>query len=148
MGFDVGDLFGNLFGSSPPRAIVTVPEPVANVASHATSKAVTSLAALPITAGLAAMIPFDDLPLPGTPCPRCGSLEEWTDLFGRRRCGVCERATLDKAIQWADRAARLQNQSRQRKPTPQDSGCCGSGGVVERKTSGAIGDYRGHQRAL
>src|SRR5512136_2848221 len=30
-------------------------------------------------------VPFEALPLPGLPCPRCGSLEEWTDSLGRRR---------------------------------------------------------------
>ena len=43
------------------------------------------------------VVPFDDLPLPGPACPRCGSLEEWIDLLGGRHCGICEANTLNKA---------------------------------------------------
>lgn len=62
------------------------------------------------------VVPFDDLPLPGPACPRCGSLEEWTDLLGGRHCGICEAGTLNKALQLADRAARLRQQAQRRKP--------------------------------
>jgi hypothetical protein len=63
--------------------------------------------ALPAMVDGDAMLDFDHLAQPGEPCPRCGSLEMWDDTLGRRRCGECERATLDRAIRWADRAARL-----------------------------------------
>ena len=70
--------------------------------------------------GLPEAVPFDALPLPGPACPVCGSLERWQDLLGRQRCGVCEAETLDKAMELAERAARLRQQAQPRKPAPQD----------------------------
>jgi len=50
---------------------------------------------------------FGDLPEPGDGCPRCGSLETWSDLLGNRHCAGCDRDRLARALQLADRAARL-----------------------------------------
>jgi membrane-associated PAP2 superfamily phosphatase len=44
---------------------------------------------------------------PGPGCPVCGSLEQWQDGRGCRRCGVCEADALDKALKLVERAARL-----------------------------------------
>ncbi|MFZ1933325.1 MAG: hypothetical protein WCB27_01330 [Thermoguttaceae bacterium] len=94
------------------------------------------------------VVPFDDLPLPGPACPKCGSLEEWTDLLGWQRCGVCEADTLEKALQLANRAARLRQQSQQRKPAPRIAPGCVSTVPVDTTTLAAIGLYRGSYRAL
>jgi hypothetical protein len=69
-------------------------------------------------------------------CPKCGSLEEWTDLLGRQHCGVCERATLDKALRLANRAARLREQAQPRKPAPRIAPSCVSGGMVDTQDLG------------
>ena len=133
MGFDVTNLFGNLFGGTVPTVAAmmvqpeAVPEPIPGpeAADLPTSAVDTEWAEV-------VEVPdFDSFPLPGNPCPVCGSLEEWTDLLGRQRCGVCERATLDKALQLADRAARLRQQSQQRKPAPTIAPGCVSGGMVD-----------------
>ena len=65
---------------------------------------------------------FDDLPEPGDGCPECGSFETWSDLAGGRRCGVCDRDKLTRALWLADRAARLRRihppVARAAKPAP------------------------------
>ena len=94
MDFDVGDLFGNLFGGAAAAVAAMIVQPEA--------AGLPTPAVEPEAAEVEEVPDFDSLPLPGDPCPVCGSLEEWTDLLGRQRCGVCKRATLDKAIQWAD----------------------------------------------
>jgi len=112
MDFNVSDLLENLFGGTVPTTAaaqsVAMPEPVPR--PKAAELPTPTVDTEP--ANLDSVPDFDSLPLPGNPCPVCGSLEEWTDLLGRRRCGVCERATLDKAIQLADRAARLRKSKR------------------------------------
>ena len=50
---------------------------------------------------------FDDLPLPGPPCPKCGSVEEWTDLLGGRHCQQCDGDLLRRSLDLAERAGRL-----------------------------------------
>jgi hypothetical protein len=52
-------------------------------------------------------VPLDALPRPAPTCPVCGSLESWEDALGRQRCGVCEAATLGRALKLADKAAEL-----------------------------------------
>ncbi len=125
MDFDVSDLLENLFGGTVPTA-AAVAQPVAQP-EPIPQPEVTELPLLPERAGpvvdtLAAewenVADFDSLPLPGDPCPVCGSLEEWTDLLERRRCGVCERETLDKALQLAERVARLRKQAQPRQSAP------------------------------
>ena len=104
--YDVSDLLDNLFGgTTPTRAAMVVqpevlPEPIPRpkAAELPTPAADTEAVEMP---------DFDSLPLPGEPCPVCGSLEEWTDMLDRRRCGNCERDTLDKATRLAERTAQL-----------------------------------------
>jgi hypothetical protein len=143
MGMSVTDVFGNLFGE------VVASAPVADIAAG-TVVATTVVKPAPIPRPEAAELPvvdtkaadvdevadFDNLLAPGPACAVCGSLESWTDLLGRQRCGVCERATLDKAIQWADRAARLRKQVQPRKPAPQNRVHCVPGGIDESKPIG------------
>jgi len=68
---------------------------------------------------------------PGPACPRCGSLEQWQDLLGRQRCGVCEADALGKAIKLAERAARLRQQAQPRKPAPRLAPGCVAVGRVD-----------------
>jgi hypothetical protein len=99
MGFDVADLLENLFGNGPAAAAAALdPAPVSE--------------AVP---GLPEAVPFDALPLPGPACAACGSLSQWQDILGRRRCGVCEAEALDTALRLAERAARLRKQAQPRK---------------------------------
>jgi hypothetical protein len=118
MEYDVGDMLESLFGGVMTTTAVVaksaaVPEPIPGPEAAELPTPVADTEAVEVVE-----VPdFDDLPLPGDPCPRCGSLEEWADLLGRRRCGVCERATLDKAIQLADRAARLRQKAQRQKST-------------------------------
>lgn len=79
---------------------------------------------------------FDNLPVPGEPCARCGSLEKWWDILRGEHCQRCERATLERSIQWADRATRLRKLARPRKPAPRIAPCCGSGGIVDTQDLG------------
>jgi hypothetical protein len=95
MTFDVIDFFGSLFGD-PALAPVAAFEP----------------AMLPEPLLLPETVPFGELPSPRPACSVCASLEEWTDLLGRHRCGVCEAATLGKALRLASRAARLRSRGR------------------------------------
>jgi hypothetical protein len=74
---------------------------------------------------------FDDLPLPGPACPRCKSLESWTDGLGRQRCGACEANTLHKGLQLAERAAWLRDQTQPEEPAHQDDAGCVPGGMVD-----------------
>ena len=76
-------------------------------------------------------VPFDDLDLPGTGCPRCGSLKQWQDLLGRQRCGRCEAGTLGRALKLAERAARLRTQAQPRKPAPRLAPGCVAVGRVD-----------------
>ena len=77
------------------------------------------------------MAPFDDLDLPGPACPVCGGLEKWTAALGRQRCGVCDGATLEKALKLAELAARLREQAQRRKPAPRIAPGCVSGGMAD-----------------
>jgi hypothetical protein len=157
MDFDVGNLLGNLFGEtagvpdSPP-----VPE--------AADASADPLAALPFAdwvlrpdAGGCMGWESPDLSdderwwaVPdatrslGSPCPKCGSLMKWWDILGGEHCQKCDRATLERAVRLADRAARLrrpemqnhgdanrtpsQETSLSRNPAPRiDPGCVSAG---------------------
>jgi hypothetical protein len=127
MDFDVADLLGNLFGSGPAVATVaaleSAPPPEAAPLPDAADTAGDLLAATPFadwvrrpdyhgrmgweSPDLPEAVPFDALDLPGPGCPKCGSLEQWQDLLGRQRCGVCEADALGRALNLAERAARL-----------------------------------------
>lgn len=122
MEYNVGDLLESLFDGAILTRIVTPAQPV--VVEVPTPIVETEWAAV------VEVHDFDSLSLPGEPCPVCQSLKEWTDLLGRRRCGVCERTTLDKAIQWANRAAQLRERAQRQKPTPRIAlGCVATGRV-------------------
>lgn len=130
MDFDASKLLEDLFGGTALTKAATVAPPVVvfaptlqPVAAELSTPAIDALAA-----GGDDAPDFDSLPLPGDPCPVCGSLEQWTDAIGRNRCEVCERAILDKAIRWADRAARLREKSQLSKPAPRIApGCVATG---------------------
>ena len=64
------------------------------------------------------MVPFDDLPRPGPPCPKCGSLELWQSVAGTWRCCHCDAAALQRSRELADLAARLRKQAQPSKPAP------------------------------
>ena len=81
--------------------------------------------------GLPEAVPFDALDLSDPACPVCGSLERWQDLLGRQRCGVCEVDTLDKALQLANKAARLRSQAPPRKPALRIAPGCVAAGRVD-----------------
>jgi hypothetical protein len=86
--------------------------------------------AIPEVVNVVEMPDFDSLPLPGDPCLRCGSLEKWWDILGGEHCQQCQRATLDKALQLADLAARLRQKAQPRKPAPRIApGCVAAGSV-------------------
>ena len=87
------------------------------------------------------VMPFDDLPLPGPPCPKCGSLEQWQDGLGRERCGNCEREILDKALELAEHAAWLRKQAQPRKPAPRIAPRCVAAGSADMHLQ-AIDPYR------
>ena len=91
---------------------------------------------------------WDEATEPGPACPVCGSLEQWQDLLGQQRCGVCEDGILNKALQLAQRAAHLRKQTQQQKLASQDNAGDVSGGMVDTQTSGTIGPCKGNQRAL
>jgi hypothetical protein len=93
----------------------------------------------PPTSDLPEIVPFDALPLPGPPCAVCGSLEQWQDLLGRKRCGVCDADVLHKSLQLVNRATRLRQQAQSRKPAPHEPRCCIPGGQVD------ILDVDGHR---
>ena len=122
MGMSVTDVFGNLFGG------MVVSAPVATLAKPAPIP-LPEAAELPVVNTEAATLDdvadFDNLPAPGPACAVCGSLESWTDLLGRERCGLCERATLDRAIQLSDRAAWLRKNAQPRKQIPETVGLSG-----------------------
>lgn len=50
--------------------------------------------------------------VPGSPCPKCRSLERWQDAIGRERCGVCEAEVLNNARRLAQAAISLQTRGR------------------------------------
>jgi hypothetical protein len=112
-----------------------------------TTPAIPKVASIvaPHLASIHEVVPFDDLLLPGPACPRCGSLESWTDILGGQHCGVCERATLDKALRLAERAARLRQQAQQRKPAPRIAPGCVAAGRVDMQD---LGDKRPTQGEL
>jgi hypothetical protein len=141
MGFDVGDLFGNLFGGTVPTMIVATaqPEGVPEIVELPTPTAD------PEGADMVDMPDFDCLPPPGDQCPVCGSLEMWWDILGGEHCQRCERAALERSIQWADRAARLWRQAQPRKPTPRITPSCVSGGMVDTLTTIGSGPYKANQ---
>ena len=130
MDFDVCDMLENLFGGAVPAAQpVVLPEPIPQ-------PEVTELptpAVDPLAAEWEKVPDFDSLPLPGRPCPRCGSLETWWDILGGEHCQQCERATLEKSFQLTDRAAMLRKQAQPRKPAPRIAPGCVAGGMVESK---------------
>jgi hypothetical protein len=74
---------------------------------------------------------FDDLPMPGAACAVCGSVEGWTDLLGRQRCGVCEGGVLAKALQLAEKVAQLRSRTDAAKSAPRIAPCCVAGGRVD-----------------
>jgi len=94
------------------------------------------------------VVPFDDLPLPGPACPRCGSLEEWIDLLGGRHCGICEADALNKALQLADRAARLRQQAQRRKPTARIAPRCVAGGRVDTMDPNSTRPLQGQPESI
>ncbi|MCE5268283.1 MAG: hypothetical protein LLG00_10405 [Planctomycetaceae bacterium] len=139
MGYDVTDLLENLFGGGPVT-VATVPGPE-DAGGHRHDDDGDRFADWVPRPGahgrmgwqapdLPEVVAFDDLPLPGPACPVCDSLESWQDALGRQRCAVCEAGVLDRAMEWAERAARLRKQAPPRKPAPRiASGCVSSGPV-------------------
>ncbi len=55
---------------------------------------------------------FDDLPEPGEPCPKCGSLEAWWDLLGGQHCQHCDGERLRRSFDLAERAEAVQGVKR------------------------------------
>ena len=154
MDFDVIDLLGNLFGGGPTMATVAaVPGPDDDGGRFADwvrrpdchGRMGWEAPGLPESDRWWAWCDFDDLPLPGPACPVCNSLESWTDLLGRERCKVCEANILDKALQLAEKSARLRKQAQPRKPAPRVAPCCVSGGMVDTLD---LGDNRPLQGQL
>jgi len=133
MDFDVADLFGNLFGGTVPTVAAmaiqreAVPEPI----PHPEAAELPTPAVETKTAAVVGMPDFDSLSLPGDPCPRCGSLEEWADLLGGRHCGVCEADALGKALRLAELAAWLRQQAPPRKLAPKIAPHCVAVGSVD-----------------
>ena len=135
MGFDVSNFLGSLFGNGPAMVKAAVPEAADPPAAVASADWVRQ----PDVHGrmgwqapdLPEVMPFDDLPLPGPPCPECGSLEQWQDALGRERCGNCEREILDKALELAERAAWLRKQAQPRKPATRITPRCVAAGQVD-----------------
>ena len=147
MMLDLQAIFGN---STTPTTAATMVQPEAAPEPIGRPKPaeLPTLAVDADSAEVEAVPDFDSLPLPGEPCPVCGSLEQWTDLLGRQRCGVCERATLDKAIRWADRAARLRQQAQPRKPAPRIPPACVSAGMADTLDLGSNRPLQGQPRGL
>ena len=56
---------------------------------------------------------WEDLSAFPHPCPTCGSLELWEDALGGWHCQRCERATFERGLRLAERAARLRGGSQQ-----------------------------------
>jgi hypothetical protein len=127
MDYDVGNMLENLFGGTRPTIIVTTAQP----AAVPEAVKLPTPAVDPEAANLETLPDFDSLPLPGEPCPVCGSLEEWTDMLDRRRCGNCERDTLDKATRLAERTAWLRQQAQRQKPAPRIAPGCVAAGRVD-----------------
>jgi ribosomal protein S27AE len=129
MMLDLQAIFGK--GTTPTTAAVAqpvaVPEPIPGPEAAELPAPTVDTEAVEVVE-----VPdFDSLPLPGKFCPRCGSLEEWTDLLGRQRCGVCERDTLDKATRLAERTAWLCQQAQRQKPAPRIAPGCVAAGRVD-----------------
>ena len=76
-------------------------------------------------------VPFDDLPLPGSACPKCGGLAEWIDLLGGRHCQICEAETLNKSLRLVELAARLRKQAPARTPAPRIAPGCVAAAPVD-----------------
>jgi hypothetical protein len=85
---------------------------------------------------------------PGTACPKCGSLEQWQDLLGRQRCGVCEADALGRALKLAERAARLRTQAQPRKPAPRLAPGCVPVGSTDTLDLGDKRPTQGRLRGL
>jgi hypothetical protein len=140
MDYDVADMLDSLFGRPIPTVISGI---VPTMISEAAPAAISDVAPMVISAdreevpNVEEVPDFDSLPPLGGPCPGCGGLEEWTDLLGRRRCGVCERDILEKAIDWASRAARLREQAQRQKPAPRIAPGCVAAGRVDMLTISA-----------
>jgi hypothetical protein len=168
MDFDVADLLGNLFGSGPAVATVaaleSAPPPEAAPLPDAADTAGDLLAATPFadwvrrpdyhgrmgweSPDLPEAVPFDALDLPGPGCPKCGSLEQWQDLLGRQRCGVCEADALGRALKLAERAARLRTQAQPRKPAPRLAPGCVPVGSTDTLDLGDKRPTQGRLRGL
>lgn len=123
MEYDVGDLLESLFGGAVPVIVVTTAQPEA--------VEVPTPIIDPEAANADEIPDFESLPPPGDPCPRCGSLEAWENILGRRRCGVCERDILEKAIGLTIRAARLRERAQRQKPAPRIAPGCVAAGRVD-----------------
>ena len=76
--------------------------------------------------------PWDEATEPGPACPVCGSLEKWWDILGGEHCQVCEREKLDRALRWAEKAARLREQAQPRKRIA--PGCVAAGSISKTST--------------
>lgn len=59
----------------------------------------------------AASLDWNGLDEPGEPCGCCGSLDKWEDYNGRRHCGRCEAATLDRARRLTALAAEVRRRN-------------------------------------
>jgi ferredoxin len=175
MGFDVGDFLENLFADGPAGAPAVgnaagpgaIGQPEAADAFHLDGDAelrarFASWVRRPDHRGRMGWEPadlpegqrwwargdFDSLPPPGPACPTCGSLEEWQDALGRQRCGVCERAALDKAIQLTELAARLRTQAQSRAPAPRIAPGCVAAVPVDALDLGEQRPSQGRLRGL
>jgi hypothetical protein len=92
--------------------------------------------------------PWEEAVDPPPACQQCGSLESWQDLLGRQWCGVCEVDALGRALQLAERAARLRKQAQSRKPAPTSTPVAFPPvrSILWRSTAG--GSYRGNYETL
>ena len=93
------------------------------------------------------VVAWADLQEPGPGCPVCGSLESWVDVLGRERCGLCEAKILDKAMQLAERASKLQTKALGQKTASQEPRGCVPGGrlgsLALRERATVCGNGRG-----
>ncbi|MEN6452083.1 MAG: hypothetical protein ABFC96_16455 [Thermoguttaceae bacterium] len=158
---DLVAIFGESCAAVPVAVttIIAVPEPeaapVPDDAGGSFSDWVYRADALGVTGwqapDLPEVAPFDALPVPGPACPVCGSLEEWTDLLGGRHCQQCDGDWLRRALDWAERAARLREQSATRKAAARIAPGCVPAGLVDTLDVGskrpAQGQSEGFGRA-
>ncbi len=54
-----------------------------------------------------AVADLEDLPQPGGPCPRCGSMELWETIAGTWRCQHCDAVAFRRSLDLIELAARL-----------------------------------------